>query len=83
MALFQFRPSANFSVKNRQILKIGKTGTLGFFGYDADSEFHIRFRIGACMRHFYQDYVNFTKIIKLSENEYKRKKTWQNNRTIM
>ena len=30
-ALFQFRPPANFSVKNRQILKIGKTGTRGFW----------------------------------------------------
>ena len=29
-ALIQFTPPANFSVINRQILKIGKTGTRGF-----------------------------------------------------
>ena len=33
LALFQFRPPANFSVKNRQILKIGKTGALGARGF--------------------------------------------------
>ena len=65
-------PTSKFFGKNRQILKIGKTGTRGFWP--------CRFRISypfsdlgmskACMRHLYQDYVNFTKIIKLIAVSY-------------
>ena len=69
-ALVQFRPPANFSVKNRQILNIGKTCTLGF-SYMLNPNMSSVFQSEAYIRHFYQDYVNFTKNPKSDTRAHK------------